>query len=94
MKKTLCTFLLSFALLLLPLGAVAQAAAPVHPGGGQGDPPAAERDGARAAAAWAQRKYGGRVLALRTVEGRGGTHYRIKLLSGDGRVRVVRVPAD
>lgn len=46
------------------------------------------------AAARVQSKLGGRILAIETIEGKKQTFYRIKILTGKGVVRVIRVNAD
>ncbi len=45
------------------------------------------------AAAMVQRRVGGRILAVETVQGRDGVYYRIKVLTRSGEVRVYRVDA-
>ncbi|WP_126456633.1 PepSY domain-containing protein [Sulfuriflexus mobilis] len=45
------------------------------------------------AAARVQRQYGGRILAVETLQHNGQVFYRIKLLTRQGVVRVVRVDA-
>lgn len=51
------------------------------------------RISASEAAARVQRRVGGRILAVETVQGRGGWYYRIKVLTRRGEVRVYRVDA-
>lgn len=45
------------------------------------------------AAARVQQEYGGRILAVETQQQNGKTFYRIKVLTGKGVVRVVRIKA-
>ena len=45
------------------------------------------------AAARVQRQYGGRILAVETLQKNGKTFYRIKVLTRKGIVRVVRIKA-
>ncbi len=52
------------------------------------------RISASEAAARVQRRVGGRILAVETVQARGGRYYyRIKILTRRGEVRVYRVDA-
>lgn len=53
----------------------------------------APRISADEAAAKVQREYGGRILAVETLQQNGLTVYRIKVLTRKGVVRVVRIDA-
>jgi len=46
------------------------------------------------AAARVQKRLGGRVLAVETIQGKDNTFYRIKILTGKGVVRVIKVDAN
>jgi len=45
------------------------------------------------AAARVQQKLGGRILAIETLQGKNKTFYRIKILTGKGVVRVIKINA-
>lgn len=46
------------------------------------------------AAARVQERLGGRILAIETIQGKNNTFYRIKILTGRGVVRVIKVNAN
>lgn len=46
------------------------------------------------AVAQVRRETGGRILSAETVEKKGKRVHRIKVLTADNKVRIVRVPAD
>lgn len=87
--------LLSLALALWLVLPAAQAAKPPRDDG-QGysradEPRDARRSGLAAAVDEAQRRTGGRVLAAETQEDAHGRYYRIKVLTPNGRIRILHI---
>lgn len=46
------------------------------------------------AAAQVRREYGGRILSVRRIQNQGRSFYRIKVLTQEGVVRIVRIDAN
>lgn len=75
-----------FALFVLLAAAVCATAAPVHA--------ARTDDGRDRAVRQVERRTGGQVISVETRTGAGGQRvYRMRVLLGEGRVRVIEVPA-
>ena len=86
--------------LLAALPPLAQAAPPFAPGLSAPPVPLLARNdrrdadpGLAAAAAEARRRTGGRVLSAEPYQSNGETRYRIKVLTPDGRVRILNLEA-